>query len=193
MDDRAIDSLNVIIRVEELPKLLVDDYPLREITEQDLDNFLLLRKTHLKDRQNYPDFDFKMNLSGLAPAEKDAAIQWLKEVAESRGINYDYIDTSKYIVNYVWVRNLLCSPDDHIESYDSSVRSGPYRHVTLPELTLAFATSVTSWKNLSAPDPKVLQLEGLVDELAKQLKNVENELKQLKKVGTVKQQTKRNM
>ena len=39
----------------------------------------------------------------------------------------------------------------------------------------------------------MFQLEGLVDELAKQLKNVENELKQLKEIDMVKQQAKRNM
>jgi hypothetical protein len=145
----------------------VEPFADKEITEQDLDNYL-----EESGCKAYPTQDFKINLSNMTEAEKEVAKEWLKCVAESRGKGLGAIE-------------LLSSPDHlYMESYYGTVTWSSkecWDKSSYQELTLTFsAPTITSWSLPEEKSEKELQLEELVGKLQQQLEEAQQKLKEIR-------------
>lgn len=168
-DDYEQDPLDVITLTDSIYDLIrpVDD--LTEITEQNLDNHL--QGEIMNTTTTYPDFDFKIDLSGMTDSEKQSAKEWMLKVAESRNISYiDALEDNAY---FFWVEHNGISKEYNDRDF--------FEEEETPALTLSFNTSVTSWscEKDENTNKELLQLEEKIDKLDKVLQELKEELKSI--------------
>lgn len=173
-DEYEVDDIAIEVYREDIPEILLTTRPesyAKEITEQDLDNYLQQKGNVM----NYPTFDFKIDLSNMSDAEKEVAKEWLKSVAESRKMGLGALESEIY-ENYFWVNKEHSSVTGG-ENYEFDF----YQEDETTELFLTFSKpTITSWETPSKKSEKELQLEELVSKLQQQLKEAEQQLENLK-------------
>lgn len=130
------------------------------------------------ESNNYPDFDFKIDLSAMSGSEKEVAKQWLLGAAQSRGIEKGALDDDDLLY---WVEkdesNCVCSvycPDKEFYNEDET-----------PEIFLRFSKpTVESYtcpdKQTKETSEKVLQLQELIGKMSSQLKEAEQKLEEIR-------------
>jgi hypothetical protein len=114
----------------------------------------------------FPDYNFKVSTEGFNKKQLQAAYEWLKECAISRGLGYGNLKTDKRCRYYIGVFSFIEWDSCEYDAFPN-----------LPEIKLNIETSRTSFELL---DEKTSMLEDLISKLSTQLKEAQEQLNSIK-------------
>lgn len=143
-----------------------------DITEKQLQDIVdktkekVMNTQSKKENTQYPDFDFKIDLSNMNEDQREAAKQWIKDAALAR---FDEPDVSnlKKDSHYYWIETEF----NESGAVEYSSNDEYFKEDPTPEITLNFTTQVSSWSLDNRPEllRKKAELEQKLKEINEML------------------------